>query len=470
MDNIGLFLRAAGGGESLEEWIYTEGLKAASYLLRNVSRPDGLRGAIVASPSRSDPDYYYHWVRDAGIATKAILLLCRSAEGRARRRYQRVLMDVVDFSRHIQETAAQGPAGLGEPKFTVDGAPYTGPWARPQDDGPAIRTLALVPLAMDLLDEGRTDLVREKLYDAAVSTRSVIKTDLEYLAGRWQETCFGPWEEVRGQPFFTRLLQRRALRKGAALAVRLGDAAASDRYLEQAAALGGALARHWDPARGYLVASVDQEEGSAAKRTGLDSAVVLATLGGHLVDGDEDDVYPVDHEQVLATAAALARAFASLYPINARELGIPGIAMGRYPEDRYDGYRVDATGNPWPCITLGFAAYCYAVAGRTMKRGKVRLTPTSAPFFQGLSGVGGLLARAEEIVRGDVRFDMIVGAVFAAGDAFMARVRRHQNPDGTLSEQMNRVTGLQQGAPNLTMAYAAFLQASDLRRRAQAGG
>lgn len=35
-------------------------------------------------------------------------------------------------------------SGLGEPKFHVDGTPFTGSWGRPQRDGPALRALTLM--------------------------------------------------------------------------------------------------------------------------------------------------------------------------------------------------------------------------------------------------------------------------------------------------------------------------------------
>jgi glucoamylase len=43
-------------------------------------------------------------------------------------------------------------------------------------------------------------------------------------------------------------------------------------------------------------------------------------------------------------------------------------------------------------------------------------------------------------------------------------VRYHTNADGAMSEQMNRFTGFQQGAPHLSMNYAAFLLAAEMRR------
>jgi len=349
----------------------------------------------------------------------------------------------------------------------VRGSPYTGPWGRPQDDGPAIRALELTHLAFVLLDEGKIELVREKLYDVALPTRSVIKTDLEYLAHRWRGTGYDVWEEVRGHHFFTRLLQRKALRQGAALAARLGDAGAADFYLEQAGALGEELRRHWDPRRGYLVATVDREGDGPDRRSGLDSSVIVAALGGYTLDEDLaiEDLYPMDHEQLLATMVALERVFGELYPINDPSRHVAGIAIGRYPEDRYDGYRTDSLGNPWPSLTLAFAMVYYKLARCCWRLQRIRVTPLCFPFFQRLPAAPPGLSPGAEVRRGDPRFDQLLDALRRAGDTFMERVRLHEGQGGSLSEQMNRSTGLQQGAADLSLGYAAFLLATGMRRR-----
>ncbi|XXY55234.1 glycoside hydrolase family 15 protein [Sorangium sp. So ce269] len=426
-------------------------------------------GAIVASPSRSNPNYYFHWVRDSGIAVKAVLSLYRSAwQPAARQRYLSMLMDFADFSRYIQRTADRSPAGLGEPMFTMDGEPYAGPWGRPQHDGPAIRAIELTRLAFVLLDEGKQELVREKLYDAKLPTGSVIKTDLEYISHHWREPCFDLWEEVWGHHFFTRLLERTALVEGAALATRLEDAGAARWYLEQARMLGDDLLLHWDPGRNHLVATRDQD-GWPSPRSGLDSSVIVATLGGYATEEDlhREGVspYPVDQEQVLATAAAVESTFEALYLINDPSKRIEGIAIGRYPEDRYDGYRTDSLGNPWPSLTIGFASYYYKLAERYLRLKRAVLTSTNLPFFQRLALGDARFRPGEELLLGDPRFDEVVDALRRKGDAFLGRVHHHINPDGSLSEQMNRYTGCQQGAPDLSMNYAAYILAAEMSGR-----
>ena len=45
------------------------------FLLKNTSPADGLKGSVIAAPSKSHPDYYYHWVRDAALVVDSLLNL-----------------------------------------------------------------------------------------------------------------------------------------------------------------------------------------------------------------------------------------------------------------------------------------------------------------------------------------------------------------------------------------------------------
>ncbi|MEZ4295524.1 MAG: glycoside hydrolase family 15 protein [Polyangiaceae bacterium] len=453
---------------ALEAWIREETDRATASLLKNVSPEGAMRGAIVASTSRSHPNYYFHWVRDAGIAVRALLALHRSATSpQERERYLGLLMDNIDFSRHIQRTARELGQGLGEARFTVDGAPSREE-SVPQDDGPAIRALEMIRLASALLDAGKGALVYEKLYDGRLPTGSLIKADLEYVAQRAGQPSFDCWEELWGHSFFTSLLQRKALREGARLAQKLGDEGAATFYLERAKALEDLLARHWDPRRGYLVSTLDDEGNPVAHRSGLDTSVVVATLGGYGMEDDlqNEDLYPVEHEHVLATVVALEDVFAGLYPINSAARGLPGIAMGRYPEDTYDGYSTQSLGNPWSSVTTAFAMYYHTLARRLEARKSIVLTSVSLPFFERLRPTHAHLQADKAIAHKDAAFKEIVRALRHRGDSFLERLRIHTGPDGALAEQMDRITGFQTGAADLTMSYAALVLAAATRRRA----
>jgi glucoamylase len=160
---------------------------AAEKMLRNISPPGTRRGAVIASPSRSKPDYYYCWVRDAALVMHVVgLLLARSTDRRAKALYFKRLKEYVEFSRFTQTTPDR-QADQGEPKFHVDGTAFTGEWGRPQNDGPALRAITLARFADHLLDRGRSRYVLKRLYTPVLPADSVIKADLEYVSHKWRE-------------------------------------------------------------------------------------------------------------------------------------------------------------------------------------------------------------------------------------------------------------------------------------------
>lgn len=433
-------------------------------LLANVAPAGTAPGVVVASPSRSEPDYFYHWVRDAALVMDALITLHEGSSSKElRETYMKHLLDFVDFSRRNQLTynPSGGPSdtGLGEPKFRVDGSPYNESWGRPQNDGPAIRAYALTRLAHLLLKEGRSEYVRKKLYDSAIPTHSVIKADLEYVAHHWRDSSFDLWEEVRGQHFYTRMVQRRALVEGADLAQRLGDSGAADYYRSQARALEKHIDNHWNGGLGYVQATLDPENGNRGKDLNLDVAVVLGALHGDTGDG----FYGVTSDRVFATAAKLAEAFRELYSINPRE-GL-GVAIGRYPEDTYDGYRTDGKGNPWVLATAAFAELCYRAQKELKSAGRLQITRSNAEFFREIVGGSGVLRTGEQLRAGDKRFGKLLEALKERGDTYMKRVLAHANPDGSLSEQIHRSSGRMQGAPDLTWSHASYLTALISRER-----
>lgn len=164
-----------------------------------------------------------------------------------------------------------------------------------------VRAASLCRLANLLLDDGRSDLVqlvKTKLYDG--TSNSLIKKDLEYVSHNWGNACVDLWEEVGGNHFYTRIVQRRALRDGAKLATRLADSGAAGWYNSQLTALEGAILGHWDDSQKFLKVTLNQN-GKDYKCSGLDTAVILGIL--HASTADDPFLPPTDG-MVLATAQA----------------------------------------------------------------------------------------------------------------------------------------------------------------------
>jgi glucoamylase len=459
-------LACRSSADDLGPWIATEQNIASTRLLRNLLSD----GAVIASPSTANPDYYYHWVRDGALTMDVVVSFYAAAPDQATRdQYLALLTTYLDFSRALQTTnnpSSLMGRGLGEPKFITDGSPYLGNWGRPQDDGPALRAASLCRLANLLLDNGRPDLVnlvKSKLYDSVLPTNSLIKSDLEYVSHNWNLTCVDLWEESSGDHFYTKIVQRRALREGAKLATRLSDPGAAQWYSAQSTALETAIQGHWDPSRGILVGTLNQQgptdqNGNEYKTSGLDVAVVLGVLHASFPG---DDFFAATDDQVLATTQKLVAAFNApgFYNINGTKQDAQGNALGpaigRYPEDRYYG------GNPWFLCTGAIAELYYRAANLWDAKGTLVVSAANKAFFLSLDASRfSALQPGQTLTRTDPAFTDILSAIRNAGDAELWRIKYHTAVDGSLSEQMNRDTGFEMSAADLTWSYASILTAA----------
>jgi hypothetical protein len=117
--------------DDLEQWIQEQRKLSFGYLLDNIaSNGTNAKGAapgtVIASPSREAPNYYYQWVRDAAITVSEIVKefdktgdLSLKADIDAYADLQGILQYTFNPS------GGYTTGGLGEPKFEVDGAPFT---------------------------------------------------------------------------------------------------------------------------------------------------------------------------------------------------------------------------------------------------------------------------------------------------------------------------------------------------------
>lgn len=393
------------------QWLEQEASIAENLLFRNISPSGTSAGVVIASPQNQNPNYYRHWTRDAGLTMDVVFRLSvRSKDFKKKFLLDDLLRDYARFSRRNQLSA-----GLGEPIFEIDGTPFLGPWGRPQNDGPAIRAYVLTQWANTLLDQGETEFVRTELYSAKLPVNTVIKADLEYVSNHWNDPCFDLWEEVKAKHFYTKMVQRKALILGAQLARRMDDPYAADWYETQVWKLEASILEHLNQGTDGILASLNWTEGLNSKHSNLDVAVLLGVLHGH-----QGRFLSYSHPKVERTFNILESTFADLYPINKKFQQLPP-AIGRYPEDIYAGTNFDG-GNPWVLATLAAAEYGYKMAN--------------------------------EIVNKNPRLAI---QWMLRADQYVQRVQFHANPDGTLSEQIDRFNGYMSSAQNLTWNYAAVL-------------
>lgn len=455
---------ASGLDEKLREQYKTSFTK----LLANISPADAHKGVVIASPSRHEPDYYFHWVRDAALVMEIAVQQYRLADENQKIFWWRMMHHYIDFSRRNQ--LANALTGLGEPKFHVDGVPYAGPWGRPQNDGPALRALTLTRFARLLLERGEISYVRGKLYNSELPAVTVIKADLEFVAHHWREKNFCLWEEVKGDHFYTRIAQLAALKEGAELARKLNDFGAAFFYDNQAELIRESLRHFWDPQRGLIRATLNRVEGVEYKMSDLDTAVILGVLHAGLPPGG----FSVDDPRVLATAERLDEAFRREYKINQTKVdagtgGKIGTAIGRYPEDRYSG-GPSWEGNPWVLTTAALAELHYKLADYLADQNTdvrhFEVNSTNYRFLRKVSGpnlVGHRIQVGMTLVRGSGEMAQLIQDLNRKGDAYMRRIIYHANPDGSLAEQIDRNSGYMVSARDLTWSYAAFITAFGAR-------
>lgn len=407
-----------------EQWLNEQLPKAFAKIGQNISPSDARPGAVIAARTRNNPNYYYHWVRDAGIVFDAYLDHSPLRPNTVMRKAR----EYTEFSNHIQQLPPKGEAttGLGEPKVEVDGSQFTGGWGRPQNDGPALRVISLIPLVKALRAQGDHAYVRRYLYGSAIPADTVLKRDLEYISHHWQDPNFDIWEEVKGDHFYTRMVQMRALYEGADLAQDLGDPGAATWYRSEADAIRQTLESFWDNSRGYFVATANRVGGLDYKSSNLDTAVILGLLHGK----SDKYFHAFSHGRFWSTVENLARTFKQIYPVN-HPAGRPGVAIGRYPEDRYGGSSFNG-GNPWPLTTLALAEFAYEAA-------------------------------AEYAANGDRN---MAAQRIAFGDEMVLRVKLHAHSDGSLNEQIDRNSGYMISVSDLTWNYAALLTTARARAKA----
>jgi glucoamylase len=446
---------------NLDQWIAKQQKISWSRLLSNISRNDTLRGVVVASPSKSDPDYYYHWVRDAALVMDVVGKVHRNTKSdEMKEATHQYLMDYRTLVNRLQQTKTL--TGLGEPKYHVDGSSFDGPWGRPQNDGPALRAITFIRFAEGLLDKGYYELVDRLFYSAEIPAETPIKRDLEYVAHHWDEIGFDLWEEVYGYHFYTRMVQYRAMKMGARFAYRMGDDGAAEFYLSQASSIEKALRAHYREDRGHIVESLDAHGNPVDSRTGLDTAILLAFNHTNSFDRAPN----LDNPWLQATAIRIEKAFQETYQINQVENGL-GTAIGRYPRDVYFG------GNPWFLTTLAFAEYHYRLAATYLRQGFAEVNALNQGFFANLAEYESHFRKdhrfAEKLFgnvyirRDDPAFETLISALMHKGDSFMERVRFHVDANGSMAEQYNRNHGFQLAAPHLTWSYGSFLTASGAR-------
>jgi len=465
---------------TLDEWIVAETRVAAAALAAAISatqlvmeRPGfgqrvvPLPGSVLASPVVAhydpEPDYFFHWFRDAAIAIDALRVahaaghLGEEALERLREfaAFTRALrsLDGATFLRNSHLTARVQPACreflrpeselaalagatvAGDVRVNADGTPDFIRWARPQADGPAMTCIALLRWWQQLPPAAAT---RARL-------RELIADDLDFTAAHADQPCFDIWEERHGFHYYTELVQAQALRLGGAWLTAGGEPGRAHACETAAARIEARLEGMWSAREGCYRAHAMVSGGD--ERAALDMAVILAVLHAGRTRGSHSVLDPRVH----ATLSALEELFERDYSINRALPATRAAAMGRYAGDRY------YSGGAYYFSTLAAAEFYFKLAYALRSGAELRATEDNARFRQRLG--------ATSASRGDgPRAGESLGALaLQRGDAFLRTVQVFTPADGALAEQFDRTTGEQASARHLTWSYAAFITAAASR-------
>jgi glucoamylase len=460
---------------ALEEWIAVQARSAATRMLRAISATDlvlertgfgqrvvPVRGSVLASPVPAhydpDPDYFFHWFRDAAIVIDAlrVALAAGYAEHSAVQRFPefvqfslslqaldggeflrssrlraRVQPEFLQYLRPDAElTALSGQAILGDTRVNADGTPDFIRWSRPQYDGPAIQAIALL----------RWWQVVPELHGFPALQRSLselIRTGLAFTLAHAHDASSDIWEEASGYHYYTQLLQAESLRRGAEWLEHIGECERAAAQRSAAAETFARLDGFWDRSAGFY----RSHERSAADDTAprLDIAVVLGVLHAGRITGSHSVLDP----RAQATLTALEELFEARYAINRDRPRGHAPALGRYAHDRYYG------GGAWFLATLAAAEFYFKLAQALHGGANMSVTPENSCFRQRL-GAAGTAVGGTELAR----------LALARGEAVMRTVRAYTPEDGALSEQFDQTTGAPSSARHLSWSYAAFITAA----------
>ncbi|KAN0087498.1 carbohydrate-binding module family 20 protein [Tylopilus felleus] len=442
---LGLFTSAVG--TTIDAYIATESPIAKAGVLANIGPSGSLSsgaypGVVIASPSTENPNYLYSWVRDASLVFKTLIDQYTLGQDTS-------LRSLIDLFVHAEENIQQvtnpsgtvSTGGLGEPKYNINETAFEGPWGRPQRDGPALRSTAIITYANWLIANGSTSYVTDALWP-------VIQLDLDYVANNWNQTTFDLWEEIDSSSFFTTAVQHRALRQGATLATTLGQTSFASRYTTQADDVLCFLQSYWTPSPGFMTAN------TGGGRSGIDSNTVLASI--HTFDvnaGCDDTTFQPCSDKALSNLKTYVDSFRYIYNINFGIIANAAVATGRYPEDVYQG------GNPWYLTTFAVAEQLYDALIVWNNQGSLTVTSTSLGFFQQFN----TSLTTGTYTSSSSTFTSLTTAIKNFADGFIAIGAQYTPSSGALSEQYSRSNGSPLSAIDLTWSYASALTVFEAR-------
>ncbi len=335
-------------------------------------------GAIIASSSYENPPYKYMWPRDGAFVASTLLDVHKDKKVK---KYLEFLMSI------------QNPNGSWDQRYNPDGTKDDETWAHLQMDQIANSADIMCKyIQHDGIDE---DFLKD-LYTS-------IKKACDFLCCHRDCATWNLWEEREGYFYSTTIPIMNALGKASDIAEKLNENEDRKKWLNEYAHLSDSLKHFFDFENRYIYSDIVKGKDNTPWKKGIDD---LSVLGAVLYSGGMCITNPLLRKTVERFT-------------NAFDFRVGGI--GRYPEDKYDGYGVpseDTEGNPWHITTLWMAGYHY-------KTGNI-----------------------------------------SEGDKYLRWVLKHIPKKGSMSEQVHKDTGRPCGAENLTWSYSTYIDIVHEREKA----
>lgn len=282
-----------------------------TFLINNIfNNFDFKIGSFRASPS-IDPNYNYHWTRDSCLSVDIILdsYLKGYIEPK---KFFTFLEKFITFEKKVSEIHIL--SGLGEPKYKLDGKPFTEKWGRPQNDGPALRGLLYLKIIENF-----------PYYNKSIF--NLLEKNVNYIKKHIYQETFDLWEEVKGYHFYTSYLQL-------ILLIKTDKYFHNDKEIKQLQNLLNKFIYE-----DHLISSIN----TTHDRLFYDTSLIMSFLHSNT----NPDIWLNKSEKLINILELI---FKKLYPINSKT---KIDWYGRYPEDIYYG------GNPWIICTLAKLTFQY---------------------------------------------------------------------------------------------------------------
>jgi len=409
--------------------------KIVSNLLKNVATASNVfdfngkrsvAGAIIASPSREeDPEtnqnYIYDWTRDSALIVTELANHVKEFPN-----LKNVLRNYFEFV-----ALTSNKADCDQAKWYIDGTPVLG-WGK-QADSAGLRIIALDAIYMHLTK------IQQK------HCKQIIAKYVYWILDNYNNPGENIWEEEDGHHFFSYAINYQALN----LVLSKKKQFAISNYLRKIQQTKKTLA---DAKKGFVQGNrfKSSRDGYGEKGNDLN----IDTVFGLLISNGYAD--KITHSRSLSNLVEIITFFKNRYVVNQKdqELGF-GINIGRYPYDMYDGITDDGidNGHPWFISTLAVATFLYKVATSFKEAGKIIIKKDNLSFFEfiNFSKVGTYTSKHPD-------FDCILAKIVSAGNRQVFSTRYHAG-DAHMSEQYDRVTGIEMSVRDLSWSYKEYLTA-----------